>query len=198
MIKMERTVLLSLLTLVCFGCGSVDSSSSVASVRRDELPEGWHLQNIVRAALRPGETAESGDVLCWQIREDGRPLRVESCILWLRLAGVSTVAWRVSHIYRHPLEKNQWYKAVVDDAPIPHEREFDHPPSSAEVLAFIDATEWEWALVATGMGSCWEQESKKMREIAGFRCLDGRVCRGIWRGRTGSAFDLEVPPEYLR
>ena len=159
---------------------------------KDRLPETWNLVEITDAALRDGETAIASDVLVWQIKEDCRPRRVESCIMWLHLADQIKPKWRISHLGRTPLERrNQWENYIVWDGPYIYYRDFDHPPSSAEILSFVSATCWTWELNEF-------DDAETMRVLKGFKYLDGRVCLSNWKIRTGEAFELPIPSAFVR
>jgi hypothetical protein len=80
------------------------------------MPKNWNLQEISAGALDPGgdEAIINSDILCWQVKEDGRPLRVEYCILWLHLKEKNKSIWRVIHMVRSPSRLNRWEPACVD------------------------------------------------------------------------------------
>ncbi len=183
---------------------------------KDPLPESWNLAEIAATALFHGETVVDSDVLCWQIREDGRPLLVDSCILWLIVEKESERKWRLSHLYRHPRKEDKWDYAMGMDPSVTCKRDFDHPPSSEEVLDFIDSVMWDWELQEENGGFAIDSvvrelelqeqsgalvtdpQEEKDHSFEGFRYIDGRVCLRNWCRRTGTDFKCAVQKEYVR
>ncbi len=83
------------------------------------------------------------------------------------------------------------------DAPIPGEREFESPPTALQILDFMDHTRWNWQIDEGEGGLIYDAVSGTCRRVAGFKYVEGRVCRVAWKRRTGRAFEREVPREYL-
>ena len=137
-----------LAALGCTGCSPSDlPQQGLRSDQAVQLPDSWVLSDITNAALIQDESAIDRDVLVWHIKRDGRLLLVESCIAWLHVKTANgNLIYRVSYVYRHPKWHNRWEVAAVEDAPIPFEEEWDHPPASGEILDFIERTEWNWQL----------------------------------------------------
>lgn len=185
------TTSIAFFAIFAAGCSRNELTSSIDFRATDQLPTSWILPEIAAVAVRSGETAIDSDVLCWQIMEDSQPLRVESCIVWSRLTERKKPKWRLSHLYRHPLEENQWRTSGTWPGMWINDRDYDHPPSSPEILEFIDCTNWSWDLNEF-------DDPEAMRVLNGFKYLDGHVRLGIWKNRTGTPFDLPVPIEYLR
>ena len=66
-----------------------------------EIPATWDLQEVLSAAIQPGETNLDGDVLVWHIKRDGRPLLVQSCIVWVHIGDRNgSKLFRVAHVHR--------------------------------------------------------------------------------------------------
>ena len=84
------------------------------------------------------------------------------------------------------------------DLTVPCDRDFDHPPSSEEVLDFTNSVMWEWELQEENGGFLIDPGEETAHSVEGFRYIDGRVCLRNWRKRTGADFKYPVPKEYIR
>jgi len=160
---------------VCLATASApDVGPSVTDrlVREDRLPEGWDMTAVAQTALREKEVSATTRILVWAIQEDGRPLYVESCVVWLRWEESGQKRWMLAHLYRHPKEgprPRQWNLSQVDDAKQIARRQFDHAPTNPEVYQFLKETWWEFV------------------PDKGWRLLDAEVCRGAWLEAIGQA-----------
>ena len=160
------------------------------------LPESWNQSEMANAAIESGETLFDSDVLAWSIKEDGRPLLVQSSIMWLKIRDTNgKVFYRVSHIF---LDRNRWDLCTVMGEPIPFQRDFDTAPTAAQILNFIDDTDWSWDLNEGSGGVVFDIATGTMSEIKGFKYLDGRVSKSAWKKRTGRTFTHDIPGEFLR
>src|SRR4051812_14848297 len=99
---MNRTlaILAALWCATILGCEQPHESTEVIE-KKDPLPRNWNPSDLARAATPEGYTSTEVRVLIWQIKEDDRPLRVESAIICLRLEGKGN-RWALAHVSRHP------------------------------------------------------------------------------------------------
>jgi hypothetical protein len=138
-------------------------------VGTDRVPQSWSLDELARAAADEDEVVADARILTWQIREDDRPLYVESAIVWLRLEGSGRERWMLAHVFRHPREFRSWKLSGVFDVPYAPRRMFDYPPKNAEVYQFLRATWWEFG----------------PDFLYGFRLVDAAVCAEAWKAVIG-------------
>ena len=105
------------------------------------LPDGWSLSKmaepVVLFELPQGATPR---LVAWRIKEDDRPLYVESAIVEVHAGS----RWGLAHIFRHPRDATPrgWEMAVVYDAPQTPMRSFEARPTEAEVDQFLTDTWW--------------------------------------------------------
>jgi len=72
----------------------------------NELPRSWSMEEICKAAPPYGGEGRVY-VLAWQIIEDDRPMRIESCLVLQVLENEKR--YTLSHLYRHPdVKKPEW------------------------------------------------------------------------------------------
>jgi len=140
----------------------------------NELPRGWKIADIAAAALPPGDGRVY--VLAWQILQDDRPLRVESCLA-VKVSDDGK-KYTLTHLYRHPGGKDtKWQMSMLhatggEAGPTGrwyfHEKTFDARPGNKEVYAALKPQEVHWQ---------WEPED-------GFRFVGCGVCEASWQAVT--------------
>lgn len=161
-------IIAGLCLLSPFGCSRL--SAPRHEVAMDRLPSDWKLTDLAHAALAEGQVATETRILIWQIKEDDRPLRVESCIVWLRREDRRGQRWVLANLYRHPSKGQplpEWRLSAVHDAPHTPRKEYDHPPNNEEVYKFLEQTWWEF------------------RPRDGFKLIDAAVCVSAWKEAIG-------------
>src|SRR5688500_1530929 len=81
------------------------------AVGPDEVPTAWRMDEIKEAVGDPDCRAH---VLAWKVKQDERPLRVESClVLTVHARRDGSSYWGLTHLYRHPLaEKPEWQQSM--------------------------------------------------------------------------------------
>jgi hypothetical protein len=108
----------------------------------DQVPEGWEpseFRAAVARAVDPDRRARvEVEMLAWSTQEDDRPHRFDSALAWARIETREEVRWALIEMYRHPLERPQWYVSGTDHGPTPL-RYYVNPPRNLEVHAFVDA-----------------------------------------------------------
>jgi hypothetical protein len=161
-----RFILLGVVCVAtCGGCGGPETSSYSTPI--DRLPPDWKLSDLTRAAFYNETVAQDAHVLIWAIEEDNRPLRAESCILWLKWKEEGKDCWTLAHLCRHP--PIGWGLMIVFDAPQTSRWDYDHPRTNPEVYEFLKATWW------------------KFEPDDGFQLLDAAVCTSAWKKAIGEA-----------
>ena len=96
--------------LACAAAAPVPEDTLTEEQKRSlELPRSWDLRDIADEAPPYGAGGKVY-VLAWVIKEDARPLRVESCLVLKDLGKESEAGrWCLSHLYRHPHGRdNTW------------------------------------------------------------------------------------------
>jgi hypothetical protein len=137
----------------------------------NELPRGWKMADIAAAALpRDGGRVY---VLAWQILQDDRPFRVESCLV-VKVSG-DRKRFTLTHLYRHPGASDaKWEMSMThatggEAGPTGrwyfHATKFDRRPGNKEVYAALKFQEVNWR---------WEPDH-------GFRIVACGVCEASWQ-----------------
>ena len=122
----------------------------------NELPRSWSLEEIAKEAP-PYGTQGRVYVLAWQVIEDKRPLRVESClILKVVKEDAGSSRWMLSHLYRHPMEKKpKWQLSMMHLSGEPgtpyfpgmwimHGKGFKIKPTNKDIYASLLMEEVGW------------------------------------------------------
>jgi hypothetical protein len=117
----------------------------------NELPRNWKMADIAAAAY----PARGGRVyvLAWQIQQDDRPLRVESCLV-VKVSGDGK-KYTLTHLYRHPDDKEPKWKLsmlhAIGEAGHAgrlylHSMTFDGRPGNKELYAALKSLDvfWQW------------------------------------------------------
>ena len=140
----------------------------------NELPRGWKIAEIKAAALPTFD----GRVyfLAWQIRQDDRPLRVESCLA-VKVSRDGR-GYTLTHLYRHPGDPEpRWKVSNVHGIGRPggppgqwrfHYKTFDGRPGNKELYA---------ALAPEGVDWRWDTRH-------GFKFVGCGVCEASWQAVT--------------
>lgn len=167
----------SLLAAMRFGPVPALSRGPAEDTVPNELPRSWDIKEIEKAAPPYGDGG--GDrvfVLAWKIIEDDRPLRVETCLVLKELGAESkTGRWCLSHLYRHPLDKdNTWRLPPIWVSPPPplgpekavaidHLKRFKEKPGNKLIYDSLKEVQWsftlddDWKLVSCGVCErAWE------------------------------------------
>jgi hypothetical protein len=133
---------------------------------------------MIRESQSGEWVSASGTVLVWQIKEDKRPLYVESAILCLKIGEGKTQRWKLSHVFRHPREDphRKWTIDQVDDAP-----QVGETAGFAKSLTLKDATSFL-------KNTWWHFEPDP-----GWRVIDAAVCKSAWK----QCFHSEPPVQLL-
>jgi len=146
------------------------------------LPAGWKLAEIAKE-MPPYGAEGKIFVLAWMIKEDDRPLRVETCLVLKEMSEESEQGrWCLAQLYRHPNSKKpEWqlssthhsggepgtkYFAGLD---ILHAERFKKKPSSKTIY---DALGWEQVN--------WTFELEKDWKLVGCG-----VCEDAWQTAIG-------------
>lgn len=156
-------------TVAASECGTLKTL-----VAFDRLPNGWDKNEMVQQSLVGKWREASAAVLVWMIREDERPLYVESAVLWLMLTNPDAKTWMLTHVYRHPKSDPdfRWRVSAVMDAPhVGTTGVLVSPPVVRQVMEFLDRTWWSF-----------EPESD-------WTVIDAQVCSDAWKTCIG-----EPPP----
>jgi hypothetical protein len=126
----------------------------------NEVPRSWDIKEIEKAAPPFGDVDGARIfVLAWQVREDDRPLRVESCLVLKDLGRESEAGrWCLSHLYRHPLGKQKtWQLAPIWVSPPPplgpekpvvinHFKRLKNKPTNKEIYGTTKEIQWKFSL----------------------------------------------------
>lgn len=118
-----------------------------------ELPRSWSLIEIEKASL--GKMKGRVYVLAWQIVEDERPLRIERCLILLKLEKDTGLgAWHLQHYYCHPSAKSpnwtisEWH--VMDRLGRGEwklgEVSFKKTPTNKNIYDSLKAVNWNFGL----------------------------------------------------
>jgi hypothetical protein len=149
---------------VALACGVVAASPIPGDTLTDEqkrsleLPRTWELKDI--AAEAPPYGAEGKVyVLAWLIKEDDRPLRVESCLVLKDLGKDDEHGrWCLSHLYRHPDGRdNAWTLPPLWVSPPPplgpkepvaidHAKRLKKKPTNKDVYEAAKDVQWRFAV----------------------------------------------------
>jgi hypothetical protein len=184
---MNRLFLLSFLVCV-LGTGVLSTrayareGAETAPAAEDRLPDNWRVDDIVRAVVQDQVAVES-HVLVWEIRQDRRPFRVETAIVWVHTKDEGKDRWTLDLLFCHPLDRNQvrkanpiWHGAPRVNVRGTTRRKFDHPPQDDEIRRYLQIVGWKFA----------------PRTGPDFTLIDGGVCAGAWKKVTG-----KEPPQLL-
>lgn len=161
---------------VCFalaGCAA-PVPKGADDAEPNELPRGFLRDDIARAAPPYGCDDARTHVLAWIVRQDERPLRVESCLV-LKVLKEDSERGRycLSHIYRHPnAAEPEWrlpplWISPPGDVPIvtiEHFKRFKEKPTNKAVAGMLKDVQWSFAFEkgwqVIGCGVCevaWER-----------------------------------------
>jgi hypothetical protein len=123
-----------------------------------ELPRTWELGEIADATP-PYKTEGKVYVLAWQVREDDRPLRVESCLVLKVLEEPREHGhWSLAHLYRHPFGRdNVWTLPPLWVSPPPplgpaepvaidHMKRFKSRPTNKDIYDSLKDVQWRFDL----------------------------------------------------
>lgn len=150
----------------------------------DVFPAGWSPSEIAEATPPYGADGHV-HVLAWQVREDKRPLRVETCLVLKDLGKDDGHGrWCLAYLYRHPhLEAPAWQVPLVFPPPVRKGRavpavpeyckRFTDRPGNEDVSRFLKGVRWK---------SRWDDD---------WKLLGGAVCARAWRSAIG-----EQPPSF--
>lgn len=141
----------------------------------NELPRGFVLDDIRKAAPPFGFDGTRTFVLAWLVRQDDRPFRVESCLVLKVLKadeGGEHGRYCLSHLYRHPgSAEPEWRLPPLWISPpnqlpvvtIEHFRRFKEKPTNKIISALLKDVQWSFAFErgwqVVGCGVCeleWE------------------------------------------
>jgi hypothetical protein len=143
----------------------------------NELPRNWSIADIAAAANPPGDGRVY--VLAWQIRQDNRPLRVESSLA-VKVLG-DEKKYIITHLFRHPDTKDsKWQESMLhatggSAGPTGtwyyHTKLFEGRPGNKELYAALKSPEdlhwrWEpdpgWQLIGCGVcEASWQVITKE-------------------------------------
>lgn len=163
-----------------------------------DLPDSWEKEEIARATKWGNGNAVlvDSDVLVWQIKEDGR-IRTESCVVWTQFRrSDGSTRYAVSHVFRSQFS-GQWSLVVEEIDRIFGRAVFDHPPTSGEVFDSLDRIGWNWELREPDKIG-FPPGAQSPGTIPGLRYVDGHVLEAVWRKRTGTRLEGEIPAVYRR
>jgi len=171
--------------LLLVGCGGSQPSAAspttdanglatVTSSEGDRLPAGWVASEMLPSELGahdlPVDREVTARVLTWRVKEDERPLYVESAIVWATVRAHGNTHWLLLHVYRHPREQgvaNVWRLSMVADSDVSPAGHYEHAPTNADVSVFMGASGWRDG-------------------NTGFRVLGEGVCEHAWTLSTGT------------
>lgn len=184
---MRRLRLLAMVLLVlCAGRLRADAPAEVTFP--NELPRSWVLRDIARVA--PPFAFGKVHVLAWSSVEDHRPLRVDSCLVLKEAETDQVDRWWLSHIYRHPLEKDNAWKLpppwVAPPYPlgpkkafgITYTKRFKNKPGNKDIYDSLKGIKWsfllspDWNLVGcavceeTWLAAIGEKPTRYFRTVA--------------------------------
>lgn len=116
-----------------------------AATQPCNLPADWDPIRIAHATPELYNAllqASEVRVLAWLIEEDSRPLRVDRALMWIHYENL----WFLSNLYRHPLyaDDRDWHLNTVTDVVYQGKISFSHPPTQADLNAFLRATWWDF------------------------------------------------------
>ncbi len=130
---------------------------------KDLEPEVW---KHFSGASKNGEA----DLLAWHVKEDQRPLRVVSALVWAKgTASDGKPKWALMNFYQHPADGPDWRPAIVYDGRYLPVVESAFAPKNEHVYRFLDHAE-----------NRWDFEPKDQWKI-----LAGEVRRDAWQKRLG-------------
>lgn len=141
----------------------------------DRVQKDFDLEEIVWGATQtlagttsiPTYRIQQAKILTWKVIEDYRPLKVQECVLWIRLDIPSQ--WILVHVGRNRyFEKgwSGWARYYASHTKPFWIESYDHPPTRDEIELFLNTNNW-WT------------------EVKGFKFLDGNVCTNAWQKVTG-------------
>jgi hypothetical protein len=136
-------------------------------------PEDVFQEAEIRRAISPDHPHGPMEVLVWLRTKDARPWAVDEAVVWFRR---TDHGHKLVSVYRNPHlpgpEGTAWrLRKVYDVKFFRNKADFDHLPTSVEVLAFLHDTMWRWYL--------WDET-----------VLGSGVCTETWQRLTGEP----VPP----
>lgn len=151
--------------------GCMLQSEAATNEPADRIPAGWEAGQMAHEALGQEWTNATGRILVWMIREDIRPLYVESAVLWLQVNTPAGRKWKLAHVFRHPKSppSTTWtISQVMDACQFGTSGDYAAPPEPRVVEAFLRETWWRFKPDKT------------------WRLLDGAVCARNWQACTGA------------
>jgi hypothetical protein len=162
-----RRLMLAALLVGCGGPARPDGGAPARSGSPPDAcaPSGWVVDAMVSRELgpedRPPGAAVRARLLRWRIKEDDRPLRVESAIVQVEVrAAGAPPHWLLLEVFRHPRDAHGhadvWRLSQIADTPVTGVRRFAAPPTAAELERFLAEGGWN--------------------DISGFRELGSGVC----------------------
>jgi hypothetical protein len=147
----------------------------------NELPRSWSLAEMTEATP-PYRVEGRVYALAWQVVEDERPVRVESCLVLKVLEQEDGHGrWCLAHLYRRPdEEKPEWSVSMIHVTGkegtryfpglwIHHSKRFQDRPGNKELYASLAPEEVGWS---------FEQEK-------GWKFVGCGVCEKSWREALG-------------
>jgi hypothetical protein len=141
----------------------------------DRLPDRWDESQTATASLSWDDEWKRGcrpqlvRVLAWKAQENAQERYCEECIVWIQCTWRGASTWRVAHLFRESAVIDAWELYETDH--LPNCRDFDHPPTTAEVNQFVKRTAWKF--------QPWE----------GYDLRAGVVCVRNWREVIGQEPD---------
>lgn len=189
--RIDLPALLTVGFLCCCGCERTAPCISRVENEREqreevavpnELPRSWRLEEIAKHAP-PYATEGRIYVLAWKVIEDGRPFRVENCLVLKVLdQDDGQGRWCLAHLYRQPMEEKsaEWHLAMTHvtskegDKAFPglwidHVKRFKDRPGNKEVYASLSVEDVGWS---------FELEE-------GWRFVSCCVCEKSWKAAIG-------------
>jgi hypothetical protein len=122
----------------------------------NELPRAWSFDEIAKQTPPYGAEGRVY-VLAWEVIEDDRPLRVESCLVLKVLDKESDYGrWCLAHLYRHPHEKKpEWRLSMTHVSgkkgtkyypglDLMHAKRFKTRPGNKELYAALSFEDVNW------------------------------------------------------
>jgi hypothetical protein len=171
---------LRVVPILLLSCTAWAAESRPAVCVPNEVPRSWSRKEIHEAALPPASGAAY--VLAWQIVEDERPLRVESClVLTLTKNEKGKQVWCLTHLYRHPAEEKPRWRLSMSHLTgakgtkywpglwLWHYKQFNSRPSNKEVYAALSPEEVNWSFTLD----------------TGWRYVSCGVCEKTWQAALG-------------
>jgi hypothetical protein len=137
----------------------VASTVSPASPPREqpvpnELPRSWNFEEIAKKTPPYGDQGRVY-VLAWKVEEDGRPFRVESCLVLKVIEDKE--GYLLAHLYRHPNdEEPKWDLSTLHVSgekgtkyfpglEIHHDKKFKDRPRNKDIYDSLSIEELGWS-----------------------------------------------------